>query len=799
MYILYYEKDNELKIVDKNSVIDDLYYSRAKLPSKKNINDHINNNKNNKKNKTNKKIVDFFMEDKKINIDKKIDEIKKAISEIDNKVPLYDEYSKNLYIIDKENVYYRVMYQYYRFPDRNMYDYLVDKMDKLYDQVKNLGTNRQNRKIQKSKDNLGEFDKSSKIHYKIVKSDVFLQREYRKLNLMIKFLDSFDLDILYDTYVKVFYNYSNAKNITICIRPSFLPHFKHIKPYYTRSELINMALNMELVKPSNIYYDNERVMKLCGKIKKNDISSDILLKHQQYIIKNNKIGVIQYYSLQGSYFINQYMRGFAPYDYKNSLLEDIILSMWNLILGAPEFDKSYILYRFIKNDNHIKHLKIGQSYTVPSFMSTTRDPFYRSDVYKFGFILIKVKIPANIKGVALCIETLSHFSEEQEIILPPSSVLRLDKKDRNAPYYHTDDIYEAQIQTRYEFTYLNNNIANMPERIKYDETQIIDFLKIDSTSALTIDERISYFISKYVNPLNQFKTLINNKEYTIITEWYDSTEAYKEFYAARTSNGFSFYTIADNFMVFMIELGEDNNGAYMYVNYYFRYSSINIDAMIPDKELVLFISSIANYFQVTYVIIYADYSSCDRKESILDTGKKIYHGGNYCIDFYNYLKNNKKKYSLFDSTEIKPRFSYYQLDRLKKESPLKILRSTDRDEIYQIYSKVYTKLDTYSDNMNNLADFYVWMAEHQCIFMSDLEDKMDRIYDESMNPFKNDYYILNTPSYLYNNGYIESYPTYESNIINFDKDEGSQAISPRGPKNMYRLSRKSGIRIGRSE
>src|SRR5439155_2826613 len=107
----------------------------------------------------------------------------------------------------------------------------------------------------------------------------------------------------------------------------------------------------------------------------------------KHIIVNNKIGIVQYYSLQGSYFMNKYLRN--PNDYKNELLEKAIFSMWELIDTAPSFDKSYILYRFINDDIYLKYLKIGDTFIDPSFISTTRDPFYKSETYKFGFILIK--------------------------------------------------------------------------------------------------------------------------------------------------------------------------------------------------------------------------------------------------------------------------------------------------------------------------------------------------------------------------------------------------------------------------
>ena len=177
---------------------------------------------------------------------------------------------------------------------------------------------------------------------------------------MLNFLNNFNLNILYKTYVYLFYKFSNeaGKNLTLCEKPSFIPYYKHIKPYYSRSELINLALNMGIIVPNKIKYENEHLSKLCLKVINNDINKKILLNHKKHIISNDRIGIIQYYTLQGNYFINQYMRMHTDSNVRNEYLEEIIKSMWSLVITAPSFDKSYILYRFIKEDDHLRNLKL---------------------------------------------------------------------------------------------------------------------------------------------------------------------------------------------------------------------------------------------------------------------------------------------------------------------------------------------------------------------------------------------------------------------------------------------------------
>ena len=107
------------------------------------------------------------------------------------------------------------------------------------------------------------------------------------------------------------------------------------------------------------------------------------------------MGLVQYYTVQGSFFMNQYLRQMTRYPWENDYLEQIIDSMWRLVLRSPAFDKDYILYRFVSSDSYLSELNIGDIFQDYGFTSTTRDPFYRTDLYKFGFILIKIRIPKN--------------------------------------------------------------------------------------------------------------------------------------------------------------------------------------------------------------------------------------------------------------------------------------------------------------------------------------------------------------------------------------------------------------------
>ena len=281
-------------------------------------------------------------------------EIKIELSKLDNKIPLYDVYTENIFLIKKHNVYTRVTHQHYRFPEQSL--------------LNEIKENKNSAKLSNTEDRL-------------------IMRKIKKMDLLLNFMSYFDLGILFDTYVKVFYKYSKfvGKETTICKNPSFLPQFSHIKPYLTRSEVINSALNFGIELQNN-YIEPEEINKICKKIIKYQINSNVLLQHQHHIMNNNNLGLVQYYTLQGSFFMNQYMRSMTSYHQQNLYLESIIMPMWNLVLNAPEFDKSYTFYRFVGKDDYLKSTKIGDTYIEKGFMSTTRDPFYRADLYKFGFI-----------------------------------------------------------------------------------------------------------------------------------------------------------------------------------------------------------------------------------------------------------------------------------------------------------------------------------------------------------------------------------------------------------------------------
>lgn len=645
------------------------------------------------------------------------DKTKKLISKIDDYIPLFDIFSETLFMISKDNVYKRVMWNSYRFPDKH---------------------------------NLHKFP--DKIQH-------FMHTTY-------------DLDVLENTYYKVIYKYSKevGKDITYCKRPSFLPIFSYVKPYYTRNEIINMALNMEIIKSDMTYYDENKLEKLCKLVSNNDIHSQILLDHRKHIIESDMIGIVQYYSLSGSFHINKYLRNVSKKELQNLLIERIIMNMWKLVSTSPAFDTTYIVYRFVQDDSFLSELKVGDIFIDHGFVSTTRDPFYRSDLYKFGFVLIKIKIPKNTIGVGLSIESFSHFPKEQEIILPPYTRLKLVGKNRAGAYYHIDSEYQKNVVIKYEFELIDiKKELNIPnEYIKFnpDTTPLnLDLILTDAP----LGQKIQEFKRTYVNDIGQFVVTIGDTQFNLMTEWYDSTLAYKGFYAVENKEGFSIYCIHNNRILFVLEIMELLHE--LHVNYYFRHSdNSELYKIISDQDFIMWLSRFSNIFNIQKIIIYSQYKFCYNWKY-----NKISTMGSFNIDFMEYFVSNKKRYEVI--SDVKTKFDYTELDNLKTMNPSEILFAHDTDELYQIWKQ--------NSKITNIIDFYVYIVTHYCNLIRLLESKMVRIYSgltEYINPFLFDYYVIFPHVYLYNRGLISYLPNIDMNIEDLPKVPQIQENIERGTR-----------------
>jgi len=725
--ILYNINKKILEFVEPIDIFDNIYFLEYKVPTLTEL--------------ENIKQTEKFKKYKFDNI--LIEEIKKYISKINYKIPLYDVYTNNIYLINRENLYLRINLNHYRFPNK----ILINELKNEYNKIKNIKTD-----------------------------DILENRKIRKYELMLEFFDNFDINILEDTFYRTIYKHSDelGKNIIFCKRPSFNKYIHNSKPYYSSIEIINMALNMGInvdIKDKDLDID-----KLCDIVRKNDISYKIIESHQKYIIDNDMMGLIQYYSVQGSYFINTYLRGLVSYNYNNSFLDNIINPLWKLCNESPAFDKDYIVYRFVNNDYYLDSLNIGDIFYDEGFMSTTRDPFYKSEDYQFGLILIKIKIPKGQKGTGLCVENISHFAQEQEILFAPKTKFKLVSRDSDIVYYHTDLNITTNVKTRYEFEWIETEKPQIDKKIYSGNTNDINFLELTPIVSDNIYYKIDRFIEINCDDLNRIYCKIGDKKFLTQIEKYNSIGAYKNFYAIETNNGYSLYSLYKNYLLFFIEIGLNNDTPEIHVNYYVKYNTLNKEEIYSQKDFIDFIASIGYYFGIDKIYIYPEYKPCISNISIKNNKTQL--TGNYCVDFYNYLKNNQKRFFMKDlnNIELKPLFDYYDLDLLK-ESDIEKLFTKNDDELYQLYVKFY-KIN-FPDK--KVSDYLVWIIENKCYLTEKFIQKLEKIYKNN-NPFKKDMYILNAMNYLYNKNITN---TYGSTDI-FIKERKQYQI----PTNEYRIVRR---------
>ena len=363
MIKLYY-KNNLYK--DFDSTIDDLifelYYNLAIIVKYDKIVELINNNT--------------------IKITISLDKIKKNIQEAilqlsrSNKIiPMYDPFTKNIYLINYQNVYNRLVNDNYRVPSLDM----IKKFNKIID------------KLTKSNKDLEYIE---------------------KLQKNINFLSNYDLDILYSTFQKIIFETNPILNeLTTCEKNSFLPYqidskYKPINPYYKKSELDNLIKNYSINDP--IIKDHS---KYCDIINEFEINAEILLLHQIYLNYNLTKAYVQFYSLLGSFLFNNYLRNYDKFN-KDLELEKHIINFYRIINKAPEFNKNYTLFRFISNDDYLNELKINDIFNEISFISTTRNAFLDFGTDLNEFYVIKIHIPKNIIGIGISVEAYSLFSYE---------------------------------------------------------------------------------------------------------------------------------------------------------------------------------------------------------------------------------------------------------------------------------------------------------------------------------------------------------------------------------------------------
>ena len=658
--------------------------------------------------KITKKIIEQIFNGKK-KLTKKKDIIE--LSKYNKIIPMYDRATWGVYPIKRDQLYYRLKISHYRFIEEPLIQWIINDLKKLEQRKRN------------NTENLA----------------------YKRLQLNLKILKNYDIDILYKTSIDTLYNYSTeiGLQISICKRNSFNPYFKHLNPYYTISELIKLGKNMELktnLIPENLI-DHKKHYEICKKVSKNDWRALDILNHTKYIHQNNGIGFTKLYSFYGSYLLNIILRN-KHENNTSELIHNLGSNMLQLIKNAPVLEKEYIVYRFIWDDDFLKKLKINDIFIDDGFISTTRNPFYSASVKgHFGMILIKIHLPKNTKGLGILIENYSLFPREEEYILPPKSKLKLIGKDETFKYHHTNEEFEKQINKKYEFKLIeSSDLNNISLKIITPDLELVELDKLELRSYNKLD-KLSEFIRKYSNEHNQIKIKVLKKELIFYYHWFDSTGTYKKFYQESTSHGLSL-SIFDkkSQLLLSIELGDELN-----INHQLRW--VGVESDITDEEIIYITAYLALIFNYHKVLIHLNWIDFSRFEKNYSEELRVYltiH--KFPLDFYNYLKFGKKRFEKFDSVE--PGFTWWKLDKL--------------DEI-----KYKNDPELNISNVKTMKQAYLKVIETQFTKINSFEKKLAKLYDIKTNPFTKKYYIFRPFNYLKQKGIINIIPPIEN--INLEK------------------------------
>jgi hypothetical protein len=569
------------------------------------------------------KIDDKFINDifvLKIRLKNKNDKIK--LSKYDEWLPMYNIYKQSIEPINKEDIYNKLIKEHYRFINNEVKRWIEQLYDKSLNRLKNSKNKQYDQLI------LSKFERMKKI------------------------IENYDIETLIKTSSDTLYKYTErfGLSISICKRNSFTPFISYLPPYYTQNELVKLGQNLNLI-PSNFnlkdLLNEDTHYKICKNISNNDVSIDEILKHINYVIKENIISDIVYYSFIGSSLLNRYLRNQSELKI-NTFYYDRLINLGNKMKNAPALDNDYQLYRFIADDSFIKDLKIGDIFSDNAFLSTTRDPFYTPGVAgTFGLVLVKINIKKNIPGIGLFMEHFSIFPKEEEFILPPCTKLKLVSKDNNFKYFHTNKLFEDAITKKYEFDFVGLDYKWV-NKIKISDESIPKMNNLDYSDYNSRNDMFIDFVKNNTNYFNQ----INISGKIFYCFFFDSTTAFKKIYYNNTKKGLSLIEYDDNgYINLMIELDEE-----MVVNYINQFYFYNKKSNSIDEKTLDILFEIAKLFKYNQVKIFNNYENFTKFESkYYENQKSFLYINLYNHDLYNYLKHKQRPFNnkfIIDFTEI---------------------------------------------------------------------------------------------------------------------------------------------------
>lgn len=686
-----------------------------------------------------------------------IQQLKKRISQRDEYVPMFDIFSKNIYLIKKSKVFSRITENSFRLPDETTPKILLREIKRI--QVIIDRYNREGKQIPE-----------------------YYNKLMRKRKSQVTFLESFDFAELRDTFYKIFFNNNPfTENITSCRRPSFFPFLRN-KPYYTKEELVNLGKNMGLD------IDDDDINKTCDIVAANDIDASVLNGHNIYIRDNSYFkNFIHMYTFVGSFYFNTYLRNPS---YTDPFLEKHIEYMWHIIRKAPAFNKSYYVYRFVDKD-YLKSLSVGDIYEEKAFISTTRNPFYDPKNNVFGLVLMKINIPAGIEGIGLCLETFSFFPKEEEILLAPGR-LKLKSIDSKYTYYHTNPIASEKIKKKYEFDYIEPFKESPIEFVIDYKENIRTIVEIDFKKFVvegeTIESKMDTFIDNIATHINNrayFYSQIGNKRYLFQVYRRDDFRIYDKYFFLQNFSHIYFVLQDEETaeILMFVEIRERIS-----VNYIFKF--ISGSNPFDEPDLLTFVSYVAKAFDVKTVIIHDDWESYqkiaeenveDDKLSIMsyDTPEAnlqimMYSSSAifYPKDLISYISSVSNYKYKHGSSKYRQKFTSNSVFPFLKKDDISDLRNLSFEKITDItlntpINKIFKFFKT-SYGLHSVLDFYIYLHYHFFYIINELNTLLMQHFDyylQDINPWDTNFYILKPYYYLYERGLEPDLSEDDTDII----------------------------------
>jgi hypothetical protein len=625
-----------------------------------------------------------------IRLRKKEDKLK--LSQYEEQIPMYDIYSQRIYPINRHNIHYRLIESHYRFVNSEVLLWIGNLYEK-YSLDPIIGP---------------------------------------KLKYNLELMDNYLIEVLIETSYKTLYKYSPQLGllVSICKRNSFHPFIYHLKPYYTKLELIKLGQNMNIIKDSidpEYLIDQDIHYNICKTVSNNDVSFDEIKAHHEYILSANITPWICFYSWTGSFLFNRYLRNLNTLTMRtnnvtsnrqnrsnsvqlNPVFYNGLLSIVQAMKNSPGLNNPYDIYRFLWDDSFLLNLKIGDEFIDKGFTSTTRDPFYSPGLQgAFGLLLVKIKIPQNKKGLGLFIENFSLFPREEEFLLPPYAKLKLISKNENFKYYHTNPEFEKLINRKYEF-----ELVGIDYNLFFKENlQLTKLLKqtytpIETINIMGIDriDMIKKFIGSFGTNENQINLSINKtRKFTFIYQWFDSTNtsSYEKFYWNKIKDGIMLTLFEPSGYPWLtIEFGTTLAVNYLNQQYFGKSNNI-IDQTILDL-----IYHFGRIFYYKDALIFHKCSFFDDFATNYNKSTQVFLSmGMYNKTIYNYLKKGEQ---FIPMSFVNYSIGYWYLDeyfnkpidldvRDKLPEPLKKLRTNKElfiecvETQFNYYPKLIEQLD----------------------------------------------------------------------------------------------------------